>query len=325
MTKFSNKTRTVLLAGASGYIGKQVETKLRNSGYRVLSIYRKGHYNAKNNQKNNIEVEFKDPKSIENFRQKCPSIDIIISCVASRTGGKLDSWAVDFGVNNILLNLALEKKVKQFILLSAICVQKPMVEFQQAKLAFETLLLKSKLRYSIVRPTAFFKSLSGQIDRIRLGKKFILFDQGENTLCKPISENDTANYILACITNENLHNKILPIGGSTVPISSRTIGEIMFSALDKKPKFKSVPSRSFRIAEKALSPVALFSKKIQDLQEFLRIANYYATQSMLCWNQETQSYDPDITPEYGNDTLEEHFQKLASNNSTEDHGSHKLF
>jgi divinyl chlorophyllide a 8-vinyl-reductase len=54
------------------------------------------------------------------------------------------------------------------VLLSAICVQKPLLEFQRAKLKFEAELQATaeadpSLTYSIVRPTAFFKSLGGQV------------------------------------------------------------------------------------------------------------------------------------------------------------------
>jgi hypothetical protein len=52
------------------------------------------------------------------------------------------------------------------VLLSAICVQKPTLEFQRAKLAFEAKLQEAgDITYSIVRPTAFFKSLAGQVGR----------------------------------------------------------------------------------------------------------------------------------------------------------------
>lgn len=51
-----------------------------------------------------------------------------------------------------------------FVLLSAICVQKPLLEFQKAKLKFEAeLQTTDAITYSIVRPTAFFKSLAGQV------------------------------------------------------------------------------------------------------------------------------------------------------------------
>jgi divinyl chlorophyllide a 8-vinyl-reductase len=63
----------------------------------------------------------------------------------------------------------------RFVLLSAICAQKPLLAFQHAKLAFEAALIDSGLTYSIVRPTAFSKSLSGQVERVKRGRPFLVF------------------------------------------------------------------------------------------------------------------------------------------------------
>ena len=50
------------------------------------------------------------------------------------------------------------------MLLSAICVQKPLLEFQHAKLKLEAELQSAKdITHSIVRPTAFFKSVAAQV------------------------------------------------------------------------------------------------------------------------------------------------------------------
>ena len=87
-----------------------------------------------------------------------------------------------------LLAIGKKLKAKQFILLSAICVQKPKLIFQKYKLKFEEQLKNSAINYTIIRPTAFFKSLSGQIQRVKEDKSFIIFDQGKNNRFKPISE-----------------------------------------------------------------------------------------------------------------------------------------
>ena len=97
--------------------------------------------------------------------------------------------------------------------LSAICVQKPLLAFQQAKLAYEKELMASGLSYSIVRPTAFFKSLSGQVERVRQGKPFLVFGDGTLTACKPISDDDLGNYLADCLDDPARQQRILPIGG----------------------------------------------------------------------------------------------------------------
>ena len=63
-----------------------------------------------------------------------------------------------------MLEAARAAGASHFVLLSAICVQKPLLEFQHAKLKFEAALQAAgDITYSIVRPTAFFKSLAGQV------------------------------------------------------------------------------------------------------------------------------------------------------------------
>ena len=64
-----------------------------------------------------------------------------------------------------MLDVARQQGAGHFVLLSAICVQKPLLEFQHAKLKLEAALQEAAqdISYSIVRPTAFFKSLAGQV------------------------------------------------------------------------------------------------------------------------------------------------------------------
>ena len=65
------------------------------------------------------------------------------------------------------------------LLPSEISVLKPLLAFQHAKLTFEATLFASDLTYSIVRAMAFYKSLSGQVDRVRQsGWGMPLFERG---------------------------------------------------------------------------------------------------------------------------------------------------
>ncbi len=107
--------------------------------------------------------DVQDPVSLARDGFQGERFDALVSCLASRTGVPKDAWAIDHQAHVHALGIARQAGVSQVVLLSAICVQKPLLAFQQAKLAFEQVLIESGLTYSIVRPTAFFKSLSGQI------------------------------------------------------------------------------------------------------------------------------------------------------------------
>ena len=263
---------------------------------------------------------------MKEFNKKCPEFNVIISCIGSKTGGISDSWNIEYKANYNLLKLGLKRNIDQYILLSAICVQRPKCEFQYAKLAFEKTLMESKVNHTIIRPTAFFKSLSGQVSKVKAGKNFIYFDNGSTTACKPISEADLANFICECINFSARLNKILPIGGKGPAVTPLQMGNMLFGLMNKKPKFFSIPSKLFLAGDKAISPLAYFSNKFKNTQQFLRIANYYATESMLVYNEKTNLYDEMLTPEYGKDTLETHYKKLLFSESIHDElGDHKLF
>ena len=57
---------------------------------------------------------------------------------------------------------------------------------------------------------------------------------------------------------------------------------------------------------------APFSGWFAEKAEYARIARYYATESMLVLDPETGKYSADLTPEYGSETLEEHYQRLVA-------------
>lgn len=254
----------------------------------------------------------------------CP-IDAVISCMASRSGTPRDAWAVDHNAQMEVLTKARRAGVRKFVLLSAICVQKPMLAFQQAKLAFEAQLTSSDLDWSIVRPTAFFKSLSGQIARVQSGKPFLLFGDGLVTACKPISDRDLAAFIVQCLDDPSLSRQILPIGGPGPAITPREQGERLFEMLNRPVRFKHVPLTLMDGIVAGLSLAGKVSTRLADKAQLARIGRYYATESMLVWDDQAGRYDPDATPETGQDTLWDHYAALLRGDTQTDLGAHAVF
>jgi divinyl chlorophyllide a 8-vinyl-reductase len=211
------------------------------------------------------------------------------------------------------------------VLLSAICVQKPLLTFQHAKLAFEDALVKSGMRYAIVRPTAFFKSLCGQIERVRKGKAFLLFGNGQLTACKPISDQDLGNYLAQCVSDPALHNRILPIGGPGPAITPLQQGEYLFSLLGQTPKYSHVPVKMMDVIIGTLSLLGYLIPPLANKAELARIGRYYATESMLVWNEAEGRYDADATPSTGQETLWDCYQALVSGKTSLERGDHAVF
>jgi divinyl chlorophyllide a 8-vinyl-reductase len=313
--------RTVLLLGATGTIGRATAGALEEAGHTVVAPVRPGADAA--HLAFPVSSDFTSASLARLMADK--ACDAVISCLASRTGSPVDARAIDRDLNATALDAARAAGIAQFVLLSAICVQKPQLAFQQAKLEFEQQLQAAGLTWSIVRPTAFFKSLSGQLGRVRKGKPFLLFGNGELTACKPISDADLAGYLVACLHDESLHNRILPIGGPGPALTPRQQGELLFAALGQPPKFRQVPVGLMSAIIAGLSVAGRLSPGFREKAELARIGRYYATESMLVWDAANARYDADATPETGTDTLADHYRKLVSGDAKDDRGAHAVF
>jgi divinyl chlorophyllide a 8-vinyl-reductase len=211
------------------------------------------------------------------------------------------------------------------VLLSAICVQKPFLAFQHAKLAFEKVLIESGLLYSIVRPTAFFKSLSGQVDRVKAGKPFLVFGDGMLTACKPISDADLGSFIADCLDDASRHNRILPIGGPGEAITPKQQGEFLFAALARAPRFKHVPLALMDFIVVTLSVLGRVIPTLAEKAELAKIGRYYASESMLVLDPVTGRYDADATPSTGQETLFDFYRRLLKGEVSSERGDHAVF
>ena len=250
---------------------------------------------------------------------------MLVSCLASRTGTPKDAWAIDHDAQVLALAAAKAAGVKHVVLLSAICVQKPLLAFQQAKLAFEKAVVESGLTYSIVRATAFFKSLSGQVERVKAGKPFLVFGYGRLTACKPISDDDLGDFLAGCIDDTSRHNRVLPIGGPGQAITPREQGERLFELLGKPPRFKHVPVALLDVIIAVLSQLGRVIPPLAAKAELARIGRYYATESMLVWDAAAGRYDAAATPSTGSDTLFDYYARLVSGDAKAERGDHAVF
>lgn len=336
MNTLSRESKRLFVVGATGYIGKYVVRELVARGYDVVSFARErsGIGSMTRAEETRIqlkgsEVRFGDVSSMESLMKSgiCGEhFDVVVSCLTSRNGGVKDSWNIDYQATRNALDAGMAAGATHFVLLSAICVQKPLLEFQRAKLKFEQELKESGLTWSIVRPTAFFKSIAGQVESVKQGRPFVTFGHGRLTACKPISESDLARFIADCLEEPAKQNKILPIGGPGKAISHREQGEMLFELLGRTPKFKNMPIKMFDVIIPLLTLLAKIFPNLQDKAEFARIGKYYCSESMLVLNPQTGKYDADMTPSYGSDTLRDFYSRVLKEGiAGQELGAHSMF
>lgn len=334
-------SRRVLVVGATGTIGRATVRALLRQGHEVTCLVRPHREfsigpgtgvapdesvgDAVLSGARVLAGQVTDRSSLTRAAFSGEPFDAVISCLASRTGAPRDAWTVDHQANLNVLHAAREAGARHFVLLSAICVQKPRLAFQHAKLAFEQALMGSGITWTIVRPTAYFKSLSGQLQRVRQGKPFLVFGDGALTRCKPIGDDDLGDFLAQCVADPERHDRILPIGGPGRAITPREQGELLFEAVGRAPRFRHVPVGMLRATAATLGLMGRLAPPLAEKAELARIGHYYATESMLVWDASAGRYDADATPAFGRQTLADHYARLVRGDVADDRGAHAVY
>lgn len=325
----------IFVAGASGYIGRHVAAELAARGHQVVCLLRDrsgvgGQMTREQAQAllPDCELRFGDVTSRQSLLSKGfrgEQFDAVYCCLASRHGGIADSWRIDYTASRQLLELGQAAGARHFVLLSAICVQKPCLAFQHAKLRMEQSLAESGITYSIVRPTAYFKSLAGQIEAVKRGRPYVMFG-GAAAACKPIAETDLAAFMADCLEDVRLQNRILPIGGPGEALTAKQRAELLFELMGQKPRFLEVPVSVFTGLIAVMEFLTRLLPGLQDKAEFARIGRYYGTESMLLLDPQTGAYSAAATPSYGRRTLRDFYQDaLANGLAGQELGEHSVF
>ncbi len=315
---YSTDKKTVVVAGATGYIGRAVVRESVDRGYHTIAIVRdsrkvfsdegKKLYAESFDGASVVQLDVTDADEMSDYLAGMSGVDTIISCLASPVGIKKEAYAIDYQATLNLLNAGRDERVKarHFILLSAFCVQKPLLQLQQAKLKFEAALKDQQdMTWSIVRPTAFFKSVSGQLEGIQKGNPYVLFGDGAETRCNPIAESELAEFMINCMTDETKCNKIMNIGGPDDPLTNQMLGDMMHKAAGLKPRYVYAPTWIFDSIINTLQVLATIfkSEALEDAAEYGRIGKYYAVEDMLTTKPEEK---------YGQITMQNHYDKIAA-------------
>jgi divinyl chlorophyllide a 8-vinyl-reductase len=309
--------KTAVIAGATGYIGKSVVREAVRQGYQTIALVRDKSSSESESfgdfftGAQVIECDVSDVEKLQTVMQEIaagsPSkkIEAIVSCLASRSGVKKDAYLIDYQATLNCLDAGRAVGAGHFVMLSAFCVKNPWLQFQQAKLKFEAALQdQTDMTWSIIRPTAYFKSLSMQLELVKGGKPYTLFEDGKVTRCNPIAESELAEYLMDCVTDKTRHNIIRNLGGPDTAITQSDQGAMMFKALGMEPEYSSAPLWVF---DPIIDFIQWFAnltglEQLEDAAETARIGKYYAVEEML-------TTDP--LEKFGKITLQQHYNRIA--------------
>ncbi len=199
--------KKVLLAGATGYLGSHIASKLINGSYDLRVIVR----SPDKLQQLGLDVgdvfqaEITRPEKIKGC---CDGIDTVISTVGiTRQKDGLTYMDVDYQANMNLLTEARNSGVRKFIYVSVLNgEQLRHLKICDAKERFVDELKKSGLEYCVIRPNGFFSDMS-EIHTMASKGRVYLFGSGEQKT-NPIHGEDLADACIEAIEQSDLEIKI---------------------------------------------------------------------------------------------------------------------
>ena len=281
--------RRVVVAGATGYLGKYAVQALQREGWRVRALAR-------------------DPLRLGDAAIACDEVftgqatrpetlaglfvgaDAAFSSIGVRHFRRKPTFEeVDFGANATLVAAAAEAGVKRFVFVSILDGQRlrtlsPLIDARERVV---DMLGCTGMEAVIVRPTGFFNDMA-DIFRMATKGKVWLIGSGRTRL-NPIHGADLADVIASALGAQQPEAEVA-VGGPDV-LTQREIAELAFHVLGRTPRFGHVSPVLIRLLARALRPLN-------------RNASAIAAMFSALGTQDA------VAPKFGTRRLEEFFRSL---------------
>lgn len=283
--------RKVLVAGATGQLGRHVCGELKRRGYSVRALVRDERRLGAT--RGDVDETFVgDLVRPETLRGACAGVDAVISAAAAplsldfRERGATHR-SVDYLGNRNLLAEAVAAGAGKFVYVSVFGAQRMRgLDYVDAHEEFVEELKRSGISYAVVRPTGFFSAMGEILKMARRGPVMSIGEGDSRT--NPIHEADLA--VVCADALEGTAHEVEAGGPETY--TRRELAELAFEALGKKPRLVRVPARLFA---PALLPLKLFHPRLHALMLFfVAVAQIDA-----------------VAPAHGRRSLRTYFRELA--------------
>jgi uncharacterized protein YbjT (DUF2867 family) len=246
----------ILVAGASGALGRHLVPLLESAGHSLILLSRRPPSSSGGRQ-----ADLTVPRSLDGV---CRDAEIVISCAGASLQLNFSQPTsfhdIDYLGNNNLLAEARRSGVRKFVYVAA-AGQVPLghTAYIQAHEHFVSALCDSGLPHTIVRLTGFFYVFAAFLDMAARG--FIPMAGDGFARTNPIHEADAAEACLAAIASPL---SSIEAGGPEVFARLRLL-ELAFDALGRIPRIKRAPGILMRAPLLFLKPL---HPRLHDLVEF---------------------------------------------------------
>jgi NADH dehydrogenase len=247
--------QTVVVVGATGYLGMETCRQLSDASYDVRGIVRNSSNEEKiyNLQQLGVEIITADIKDEASLYEAFEGADAVISTASStlsRQEGDSIETVDHLGQLNVIA--AAEKAgVKKFVFIS-VCPMNEKFPLQDAKRAVEKRLMSSKMDYTILQPTMFMEVwLSPALGFDVPNGSVTIYGNGDKA-SSWISLRDVASFAIASLNNDKAGNQVFELGGPEALTPEEVISQ--FEEISgKKIDVRKVPVEALREQKSAAS------------------------------------------------------------------------
>ena len=274
----------VLVAGATGYLGRYLVSALKARCITVRALVRPGRCLDEADEL--VEADVTRPETLLGV---CDGVDAVFSVLGiTRQKDPVDFEDIDYGANAALLDEAVGSGVRRFGVIAPVghelCAD---LEIVAAKERFVRELRAAPVRGLVVRATGFFKDVEEIFGMARRGRVF-LFGDGE-ARTNAVHGADLAK---ACVDALFSSKTEVAVGGPVVETWDE-IAHLAFRAVGRPPKITRVPRPLARAGLLAVRP---FSRRAYDVGAFiLRVSTHDI-----------------LAPMHGTRTVSAFFEELAA-------------
>lgn len=256
-------SETVLLAGASGMLGRRIAGALRRRGLRVRAFVRSAEALARSGASADEVVE--DGSASARTPEATRGVAAVISCLGASVQPTLGrGWrgfmAVDARLNLGLIDAAEAAGVGRFVYVSVLHTpEMRRLAYVEAHERVAARLRGGRLAGVVLRPTGFFSALEAYLEMARRGP-IPLFGDG-SARSNPIHDEDLAE---ACVAALEGPPGVRTAGGPDV-LTRRELAAMACEAVSVAPRFREVPAALVRAAGALLRP---FHPRLGQLMQF---------------------------------------------------------
>ena len=256
---------SVLVAGATGYLGRYVVAELHSRGHLLRAVVRDRDRARREGPWGSPSLDgLVDEWALGNVtdprftRDLAADVEHVVSTLGV-TRQKADPWQIDNLANLAILNSA-RKHASSFTYINTLGGDRCPARLTRAKSAFAQTLSVAEINSQIINPPAYFSDMTEVLAMARRGLVTVLRPTAR---INPIHGADLAVYVVDRM--EEGTSGTWDIGGPDV-LSWRELAHLAFDAVGKRSHILTVPAWAL---PPALRLTGLFSPRLADTARFM--------------------------------------------------------